>query len=309
MRTGEVMNFSSTTGAIFPLEMGHAFHDASFIERGNPQSAKLVHKTARGGIPCDEFEVHVTFEWLTQKRETNLWLGVDRGIYNLAAYCVTDDDGNAIDSGRISGRELRHVQRQEERRTAEAQRHGGIKRGTIRRRAWADEAVHVAANRIVELAVKHGAHVVLEDLKNLSAIRRRVRTPGTRRGGFNRLLNRVQYEKLKTVLAYKLGEYGLPLPIHVSAALTSQTCPTCAHVARENRVKMAADDGFETEAFKCVVCGHEANADENAAHVIAMKGRWITLLPKKSQRTWTTLPDELKFEAHVKGCAERRKGV
>ena len=56
-------------------------------------------------------------------------------------------------------------------------------------------------------------------------------------------------------------------------------------------------------------CGYEAHADENAARVIAMKGQWLLSLPKKAERNWTQLPDELKFDAFVKNCAERRKGV
>jgi IS605 OrfB family transposase len=308
-RTGEVLSFQSATGALFPLEMGQSFHDAAFLSRGKPQSAKLVHKIERNGVPCDEFEVHVTFEWMTPERCPVHYLGLDRGIYNLAAYAVVAEDGSELTKGRISGRQLRHVQRQEERRIAGAQRRGKLVRGRAKRRAWADEAVHVTANQIVQLAVQQNARVVVEDLSSLSAIRRRVRVKGTRRGGFNRLLNRVQYEKLKSVLLYKLGEHGLPKPVEVRAANTSITCPECSHVSKDNRIKIAVEDGFEMEDFKCVECGYEAHADENAARVIAMKGQWLLGLPKKADRNWTKLPDELKFEAFVKNCAERRKGV
>ena len=307
MRTGEFLAFKSKTGVVLPLEMGKAFHDAQFIQRGKPQSAKLVHKTERNGKPCDEFEVHVTFEWMTPEREPTLWLGIDRGVYNLAAYAVTDDDGRLLEQGRVSGRELRYVQRIEERRLAQLQKRGRSVKGGSRRRAWADEAVHVTANAIVDLAVKHNARVVVEDLSNLSAIRRRTRIKGTRRSGFNRLLGRVQYEKLKAVLLYKLGEHGLPAPGAVSPALTSQTCPECGHIDRENRKKIAADDGYEMDKFACTHCGYPADADENAARVIAMKGCWLNGLPKKKDRSWTKLPDELKFDAFVKTCAERRK--
>jgi putative transposase len=308
-RTGEVVSFTSQTGAIFPLQLGHSFHEAAFIKRGRPQSARLVYRSERNGQPCDDFEVHITFEWQTPKHDAVCWLGIDRGIYNLAAYAVTDDVGRPIKLGRISGRELRHVQRQEERRITGAQQRGKLTRGWARRRAWADEAVHVACNEIVQLAVEYGARVAIEDLKNLSAVRRRVRTPGTRRGGFNKLLNRVQYEKLKQVLLYKLGEHGLPEPIAVRPAYTSMTCPECGHVDKENRRKEVAADGFEMEEFKCVVCGYQAHADENAARIIAIKGAWFTSLPTKKERAWTEIPDELKFEAFVKTCAERRKGV
>ena len=94
IRTGEVVSFTSQTGAIFPLQLGESFHEARFIKRGRPQSTKLVHCSQRNGQPCDDFEVHITFEWQTPKRETVHWLGIDRGVYNLAAYGVTDDLGH-----------------------------------------------------------------------------------------------------------------------------------------------------------------------------------------------------------------------
>lgn len=308
MRTGEMTSFTSKTGALFPLEMGQSFHDAAFIKKGKPQSVKIVHKTERNGEPCDEFEVHVTFELMTPEREPVRWIGIDRGVYNLAAYAVTDDDGNLVEAGRISGRELRHVQRQEERRIAHKQKRGKMVRGFTKRRAWADEAVHVAANEIVQLAAECNARVVIEDLSNLGAVRRRVRVKGTRRGGFNKLLNRVQYEKLKNVLLYKLGEYGLPPPLAVRPASTSQTCPACGHAHKDNRKKVPNGDGFEMDKFECIACGHADDADENAARIIAIKGTWLASLPKKKDRNWTQLPDELKFDAFMKNCAARRNG-
>ena len=307
-RTGKIVSFTSSTGAIFPLELGQSFHEAAFVNKGRPQSAKLVHRSDRSGRPSDDFEVHITFEWQTLKREPICWLGIDRGIYNLAAFAVTDDNGRTVKVGRISGRQLRHLQRQEERRIADAQSRGKITRGWARRRAWADEAVHVACNQIVHLAVEYRARVVLEDLSSLSAIRRRARVPGRRRVGLNKLLNRVQYEKLKAILLYKLGEHGLPSPVSVHPAFTSMTCPECGHVAKENRHKQPGTDGFDVEKFKCVSCSHEAHADENAARVIAIKGLWFTTLPTRNERSWTAMPDELKFETFVKRCAERRKG-
>jgi IS605 OrfB family transposase len=169
---------------------------------------------------------------MTPELRPDHYLRLDRGIYNLAAYAVVSENGVELTKGRISGRELRHVQRQEENGSR-----GKSARGVAKRRAWADEAVHVTANKIVELAVEQNARVVVEDLSPLSAIRRRMRIKGSRRGGFNRLLNRVQYEKLKSVLLYKLGEYGLPKPVEVRAAYTSITCPECGHVSKDHRLK------------------------------------------------------------------------
>ena len=63
------------------------------------------------------------------------------------------------------------------------------------------------------------------------------------------------------------------------------------------------------DKFKCVECGFKANADLNAARVIAMKGHWLTGLPKKSERKKEPLPDALNFEKFLKDCAERRIGA
>jgi putative transposase len=47
----------------------------------------------------------------------------------------------------------------------------------------------------------------------------------------------------------------------VNPAYTSQACNSCKHVASESRKSQAT--------FECVVCGHRANADVNAARNIA----------------------------------------
>ena len=59
-----------------------------------------------------------------------------------------------------------------------------------------------------------------------------------------------------TRLRDKMAANGGRLVV-VSAAYTSQTCHKCGHVAKENRESQAV--------FKCVECGHRANADVNAA--------------------------------------------
>lgn len=308
MKTGEFVDFSSKTGERFALEMGHSYHDAEYLLHGEPQTARLYWRTGRNGRPCNDFELHVTFQFVVPKHLPRNWLGVDRGVYNLAAYAVVDDDGRVVDQRRISGMELRFVQREIENRIRSGQRRGRIVRD-LKKKAHADEAVHVAANTLVEACRQHEAQLVLEDLRALSGIRRRIRVKGRRRSGFNVLLNRTQYEKLKKVLSYKLTLAGLSPPIFVRPAFTSQTCPECGHVSSDNRVKTPRGDMFVMDKFRCVHCGHEADADENAARVIAMKGRWLTTLPRKSERKSEKLADELRFDAYLKDAAARRSGA
>ena len=60
----------------------------------------------------------------------------------------------------------------------------------------------------------------------------------------------------RAMLAYKLADRGGRL-VEVPAAYTSQTCAACGIVDARNRLSQAR--------FACAACGHEANADTNAA--------------------------------------------
>jgi putative transposase len=65
------------------------------------------------------------------------------------------------------------------------------------------------------------------------------------------------------MLGYKLADRGGRL-IEVSAAYTSQTCAACGVIdARSRR---------DQSHFACVACGHEADADANAAINILRRG-------------------------------------
>ncbi|MFI2856854.1 IS200/IS605 family element RNA-guided endonuclease TnpB [Paenibacillus sp. JSM ZJ436] len=64
------------------------------------------------------------------------------------------------------------------------------------------------------------------------------------------------WARFRTMLEYKANWYGRII-IAVDPKYTSQTCNSCGYVAKENRPNQAT--------FKCVGCGHEDNADINAA--------------------------------------------
>jgi putative transposase len=54
------------------------------------------------------------------------------------------------------------------------------------------------------------------------------------------------------------------LLIKVAPQFSSQTCAECGHVDAGNRLSQAE--------FHCLRCGHEDNADHNAARVIQQRG-------------------------------------
>lgn len=86
---------------------------------------------------------------------------------------------------------------------------------------------------------------------------------GRGKRGLNRGILSSCWGQFQTTLTYKAALAGVQLA-WVNPAYTSQTCNACGHIARENRESQAA--------FKCIKCGHAANADINAARNILARG-------------------------------------
>jgi len=83
------------------------------------------------------------------------------------------------------------------------------------------------------------------------------------KSGLNRAILNQGWGEFLFCLEYKLALKGGILE-RVSPQYTSQTCPICGHVSKDNRKTQSE--------FKCVHCGHTANADSNAAQNILLAG-------------------------------------
>lgn len=127
------------------------------------------------------------------------------------------------------------------------------------------DAAHKATTR---LSREHPI-IVVEGLKlrSMSASARgTAEEPGCNvaaKAGLNRELLAQAHGELRRLLAYKCERTGARV-VAVPAAHTSQTCSCCGHVAAESRQSQAL--------FRCVACGHEENADINAAKIIRAAG-------------------------------------
>ena len=121
-----------------------------------------------------------------------------------------------------------------------------------------NNALHHASTEIS----KNHAVVVLEDLRivNMTASAKgTVEQPGRNvraKSGLNRRILDRGWGEFRRQLGYKLAWNGGTLLL-VDPKNTSRECSTCHHVSSENRQTQTA--------FQCVVCGHAANADTNAA--------------------------------------------
>jgi transposase, IS605 OrfB family, central region len=127
------------------------------------------------------------------------------------------------------------------------------------------DAAHKATTRI---AKSHGV-IVIENLmvRNMTASAAgTVEQPGRNvaaKSGLNRSILDVAPYQIRSMLEYKAAWYGSRV-IAVNPAFTSQMCRVCGSIHPDNRTSQAS--------FVCRECGHEDNADLNAATNILRLG-------------------------------------
>ncbi len=175
------------------------------------------------------------------------WLGVDLGIVTLA----TDSDGETHTGADVERTRQWYLGRRaalQRVRTKSAKRR--VKRLAGRQRRFQKDTNHRISKRLVERAKRTARGIALEDLKG---IRERVRVRGTAQRARH---SNWAFAQLRAFIAYKAQRAGVRVVV-VDPRHTSQRCSRCGHTERANR-RTQAD-------FCCVVCGHAAPADYNAA--------------------------------------------
>lgn len=271
LRTGAVIGGRQYPGLVFPLELGREHHENEFLRYGRPQSAKLIMKTTGDGRA--EFYVHVAFEFDPPKIEPQTFIGIDRGAAMIGAATIIGRDGRILEQSNLQGRAFSREMARDRARIAEAQRKGQMnkkKRRLFRVRGKkAQIVIGEYANLLIRKALDRKSQVFLEKIDARSMAR---------------FLTQSQFRKLHSALEYKAARQGLPAPIEVPAARTSQTCPRCANWDPANRPKTDAAGNSIQDVFRCTKCGLEANADENASYVIALRGLHQTLNGGKFQK-------------------------
>jgi putative transposase len=229
--------------------------------------------TLKNGRWYATFECHCEIEAmpLTGRR-----VGIDRGVRVLAATSDGELIRNPRHADRLRSKVERHawaVEKRSQRDTAGrlTNRRDPARTAAVRRLARAKERegssrrdwLHKVSRRIVD----RYDLIVLEDL-SLRAMTRSARgslaEPGRKvaaKSGLNRALLDAGFGALGTLIREK-AEWAARVVIGVEPRYSSQTCAVCGHIARESR---------KEAHFCCVVCGHEADADVNAARVILLR--------------------------------------
>lgn len=86
----------------------------------------------------------------------------------------------------------------------------------------------------------------------------------------NKFLKGWSYYQLQSFIIYKANKYGIEVR-KIDPHYTSQTCSCCGYVDEKNRPKNEKGQSY----FKCLKCGHEENADFNAAKNIAKSVNFV----------------------------------
>ncbi|MFG1817634.1 RNA-guided endonuclease InsQ/TnpB family protein [Kribbella sp. NPDC049174] len=195
-------------------------------------------------------------------------VGVDRGVTVSAALST----GELLTCPGLSDREqarLKHLQQRLARCRRGSQRRRRVKaaiaklhaRAGDRRKDWVEKTSTDLARRFDVIRV--------EDLRVAQMTKRPKPKPDPERpGAYLPNRRRAKAGLNRGILANGWGalvrrlEHKAPARVEmINPAYTSQTCSVCGHRAPENRENQAV--------FRCVACGHEANADVNAAINIA----------------------------------------
>ena len=245
-----------------------------------------------GQTPAVEPEIERTAEELLYEvqglpdLELKVWAG-DRGV----AVPLMGSDGKAWDFSDIQKARMEKAEvrkRRYQRRMARASKVKGadgktrVSKGYLKLKKRVGRQVAYCANVREDFAhqtshalVKSDVQVfAFEDLKIKSmtaaprpkkdAAGRWARNGSAAKAGLNAAILRSAWGSVQRFTTYKAKRRN-KLVYAMPPAYTSQTCSRCWHCSSDNRIDQAR--------FKCVDCGHEANADVNAAEVL----KWLAI--------------------------------
>lgn len=176
---------------------------------------------------------------------TGVVVGVDLGINKPA----TDSRGNHYGSDQwkaVEERRFQHRRRLQAKGTKSARRR--LKKLSGKTARFRRDCDHVLSKQLVQ-AVEPGATLAFEDLTD-------IRSRAKARKEQRRRLHSWSFHQFQGFVEYKAASRGVVV-IYVDPRYTSQRCAECGHRERGNRQSQ--------EHFSCKACGHQANADVNAA--------------------------------------------
>lgn len=183
----------------------------------------------------------------------NQVVGIDMGI----AYFLVDSDGCFVENPRVFKKY--EAQLRIENRSLARKKKGSKSRQKQKERL---SKLHLKISNVRKdflhktsiKYIKENSLIVAEKLvvKNMIKF-----------GNLSKSISDASWSSFFLMLKYKSKLYEKTF-VQINPAYTSQKCSCCGHVAKENRLSQSK--------FECVECGHQQNADLNAAQNILREG-------------------------------------
>lgn len=244
---------ATNTGFVLPkVGLVKIFKDR--MPKGDGSSLRL--KTATVTKESNGYFICVTFGSESKNlypTDENQAVGLDMGL----TYFLTDSNGNFVGNPR-------HTKKYEKRLRVKNRALARKKKGSNRFRKTKSElnklhskVANVRKDFLHKISfqyVKENSLIVCEDLKVKNMIKF---------GNLSKHIADVSWSMFFNQLSYKSKQYEKVF-VQVNPKYTSQKCNACGHVSAENRKTQSK--------FECVSCGHQQNADFNAAKNILGEG-------------------------------------
>lgn len=209
-------------------------------------------KTARLIQKADGIYLNVVAEVPDKQYCTNeSQVGIDMGI----KYFMVTSDGEFVDNPKFLTKQLKKL-RVEQRKLSRKFKQDKQQSNNFYKQVNVVTRLHKKVtdarkdflHKQSTYLAKEYSTVIHEDLKITNMVR----------SNLSKHISDVSWGTFFEMLKYKTKV------VRVNPAYTSQKCSCCGHVAKENRLTQSI--------FKCVSCGHEENADLNAAQNILKLG-------------------------------------
>ena len=174
------------------------------------------------------------------------FMGIDVGINHLAVTFTTNGRRKFFTGGEIKN--IRNIYSKQRKRLQEKDTRSAtrvLKHQSGREKRFMRDVNHVISRQVIESAIEDNVSVI--GLEDLTGIRKRTKVRKKQRYKHNSWA----FRELQTFIEYKAHEVGIAV-IYIDPRYTSQTCPTCLHISRNNR---------NGRSFLCEVCGYALNAD------------------------------------------------
>lgn len=189
-------------------------------------------------------------------------VGLDMGVAHLA----TLSDGTVIENPKSLARcrhKVKHAQKEVSKKKKGSRNRNKARERLARVHARAANVRKNALHQATTMLAKSHGRIVIEDLSVRNMTRSASGHGKAAKAGLNRAMLDASFAEFRRQLEYKAKRYGCEV-VAIPAAYTSQRCSVCGYVEAGNRISQ--------NEFRCLDCGHTANADLNAAINILVAG-------------------------------------